>query len=49
MQQGLTGIFSDDFWEIFPLKINARTWTLKVTYHELRQIKNIPWQCMPTW
>ena len=34
MQQGLTHSLQGDFKEIFPLKINARKTTLKVTYKE---------------
>jgi hypothetical protein len=42
MQQGLTKDFQDRFLEKFPLKINIRRLTLKVTYQELMRIKNTP-------
>jgi hypothetical protein len=49
MQQGLTDVSRDGFREKLPLKINARTLTLKVTYQELRQINYIPGRRMPAW
>jgi len=49
MQQGLTSTFEDNFLEKLSLKINARKYTLKVTYQELIKVKTTPRQGMPAW
>jgi len=49
MQQGLTNTFEDNFLEKLSLKINARKYTLKVTYQELIEVKTTRSQVMPAW
>ena len=34
---------------IFPLKINNRKWTVKVTYQELTEVKTPPAPSMQVW
>jgi len=49
MQQGLTDVLCDEFFEKIPLKIKARTSTLKVTCQDQDESTDIRGHRMPTW